>query len=152
MRTSSLRRTVYLSRTWKRRAVAASSLRRIVMYPLHSHRTLLRHHLNRPPRVPFAPVSSFLRPMAIPRLSVPHSQLPHISTSTEAQTLVRAPSHLGLSLRVLLPLFPCRSLPKTLTLQPPMLFPFPLPQRYPNSPKAAALTFTHAQTHIPSCQ
>jgi hypothetical protein len=34
----------------------------------------------------------------------------------------------------------------------PMLCHFPLPRPYLNFPKAAALTFTHAPTHIPSCQ
>lgn len=120
----------------------------------HPVPTLLRRHLhmysNRPPRDLFAPVSSFLRPMGILRLYVPLSPLQHISTFMGARTRVRAPSHLARSFRLLPPLFSCRSLPKTLTLQSPTLYRFPLPRRYLNFPKAAALTFTPAPPHIPS--
>ena len=128
----------------------ANSLRGIVMHRLLLDPSLLRHHLNRPPRVLFALVSSFLRPMAILPLCVRPFPLQHSSTSMEAHTRVCVLSHLARSLRVLPPLFPCRSLPKTLTLQSPTLHRFPLPRRYLNFPKAAALTFTPAPVHIPN--
>ena len=117
----------------------------------HPNRTLFRHHLlNRPPRDLFAPVSSFLRPMGILRLTIRLFPLQHISTSMEARTHVFAPSHLARSLQVLPPLFPCRSLLMTLTLQSPMLYRFPLLRRYLNFPEVAAPTSTPAPAHIPS--
>jgi len=124
------------------------------MYRLHSDPTLLRHHLltylNRPPRHLFAPVSSFLRPMGILQLYVRLFPLQHISIFMEPPTRVCALSHLARSLRVHPPLFPCRSLSKTLTLHFPILYRFPRPRRYLNILKATALTFTPAPAHIPS--
>lgn len=123
-------------------------------YHLHLDLSLLRHrlliYLSRPPRVLFALVSSFLRPMGILRLYARPSPLQHISISMGAR--VPVPSHLARSHQLLPPLFLCRSLPETLTLQlqPPTLSRFPLPPRYLNFPKAAALTFIPAPAHIPS--